>query len=59
MHVVDARAQVSSIVGLERIGLRYILELRVPAGVDGRIEWSNWIDEQLLGPQRLTPAACS
>nr|WP_232070659.1 TIGR04255 family protein [Mycobacterium lacus] len=55
MHVVDARAQVSSIVGLERIGLRYILELRVPAGVDGRIEWSNWIDEQLLGPQRLTP----
>lgn len=55
MRVVDARAQVSSIVGLERIGLRFVLEIRVPAGVDGRITWSNWIDEQLLGPQRFTP----
>lgn len=55
MKVVDARAQVSSIVGVERIGLRYVLELRVPAGVDGRVEWSNWIDEPLLGPQRISP----
>ncbi|OBF23804.1 hypothetical protein AWC13_19725 [Mycobacterium kubicae] len=55
MRVVDARAQVSSIVGVERVGLRYVLEIRVPAGVDGRIEWSNWIDEHLLGPQRLSP----
>lgn len=55
LRVVDARAQVSSIVGIERIGLRYVLEIRVPAGVDGRIDWSNWIDEQLLGPQRITP----
>lgn len=55
LRVADARAQVSSIVGVERIGLRYVLEVRVPAGVDGRIAWSNWIDEQLLGPQRLTP----
>lgn len=31
MRVVDARAQVSSIVGLERIGLRFVLEIRVPA----------------------------
>ncbi len=55
MRVADARTRVSSIVGVERIGLRYVLEVRVPAGVDGRIEWSNWIDEQLLGPHRLTP----
>lgn len=55
MRVVDARSQVSSIVGIERIGLRYVLEIRVPAGVDGRIEWTNWIDESLLGPQRLAP----
>lgn len=59
LRVIDARAQVSSIVGVERIGLRYVLEIRVPAGVDGRIDWSNWIDEQLLGPQRITLAACS
>jgi uncharacterized protein (TIGR04255 family) len=55
MRVVDARSQVSSLVGIERIGLRYVLEIRVPAGVDGRIEWANWIDESLLGPQRLAP----
>jgi uncharacterized protein (TIGR04255 family) len=55
MQVVDARTQVSSIVGVERIGLRYVLEIRVPIGVDGRIEWSNWIAEPLLGPQRIAP----
>jgi uncharacterized protein (TIGR04255 family) len=56
MRVVDARAQVSSLVGVERIGLRYVLEIRVPVGVDGRVEWSNWIAEPLLGPQRIAPA---
>jgi uncharacterized protein (TIGR04255 family) len=55
MQVVDARAKVSSIVGVERIGLRYVMEVRVPVGVDGRIEWSNWIGEPLLGPQRIAP----
>ncbi|VDM90633.1 hypothetical protein MB901379_04239 [Mycobacterium basiliense] len=59
LRVADARAQVSSIVGVERIGLRYVLEIRVPAGVDGRISWSNWIDEQLLGPYRITPGGLS
>ena len=56
MRVVDARAQVSSLVGVERIGLRYVLEIRVPIGVDGRVEWGNWIAEPLLGPQLLAPA---
>jgi uncharacterized protein (TIGR04255 family) len=55
MRVLDARSQVSSIVGVERIGLRYVLEVRVPVGVDGRIEWANWIAEPLLGPQRIAP----
>ena len=55
MRVVDARSSVTNLVGIERIGLRYVLEIRVPAGVDGRIEWTNWIDESLLGPQRLAP----
>lgn len=59
MRVVDARSGVSSLVGIERIGLRYVLEIRVPAGVDGRIEWTNWIDESLLGPQRLAPGGLS
>jgi uncharacterized protein (TIGR04255 family) len=56
MQVVDARVQVSSIVGVERIGVRYVLEVRVPVGVNGRIEWSNWIAEPLIGPQRLAPS---
>lgn len=56
MQVIDARSEVSSIVGVERLGLRYVLEVRVPQGVDGRIEWSNWIAEPLLGPQRIAPA---
>ncbi len=56
MRVVDARAHVSSIVGVERIGLRYILEVRVPADADGHIEWADWIAEPLLGPQRIAPA---
>ncbi|MFY2860724.1 TIGR04255 family protein [Mycobacterium sp. THU-M104] len=55
MRVVDARSQVSSLVGVERIGLRYVLEIRVPMGVDGRVEWANWIAEPLLGPQRIAP----
>lgn len=55
MHVIDVRSQISSIVGVERIGLRYVLEVRVPIGVDGRIEWANWISEPLLGPQRIAP----
>lgn len=59
MQVVDARAQVSSIVGVERIGLRYVLEIRVPVGVDGHVEWSNWIEEPLLGPQHIAPSGLS
>ena len=59
MRVVDARAQVSSLVGVERIGLRYVLEIRVPVGGDGRVEWSNWIAEPLLGPQHIAPAGLS
>jgi uncharacterized protein (TIGR04255 family) len=56
MRVIDARSRVSSIVGVERLGLRYVLEVRVPVGVDGRVEWGNWIAEPLLGPQRTAPA---
>jgi uncharacterized protein (TIGR04255 family) len=55
MRVVDARSQVSPIVGVERIGLRYLLEIRVPAGADGRIDWAEWIAEPLLGPHGIAP----
>lgn len=54
-QVVDARSRVSPIVGVERIGLRYLLELRGPVGADGRVEWSNSVAEPLLGPRRFSP----
>lgn len=58
MQVVDARAQVSSVVGVG-IGLRYVLEIRVPTGDDGCIEWADWIAEPLLGPHRIAPGGLS
>lgn len=36
--------------GIERIGLRYIDEVRVPAGSDGGADWSEWVDQDVLGP---------
>jgi len=56
MRVMDARSRVSSIVGVERIGLRYVVEVGVPVGVDGRIEWASSIAEPILGPQHIAPA---
>ena len=55
MLAIDARSKVSSIVGVERLGLRYVLEVHVPVGVDGRVEWANWIAEPRLGPQQVAP----
>jgi uncharacterized protein (TIGR04255 family) len=56
MQVIDARSSVSDIVGVERLGLRYVLEIHVPVGVAGHVEWANWIAEPLLGPQQIAPA---
>jgi uncharacterized protein (TIGR04255 family) len=58
-----ARAAVSAPAGVERIGLRYIDEIRVPSDrTDGRPSWQEWVDPSLLGPVHvadgigLTPA---
>ena len=53
--VLDGRAEVSPIVAVERVGLRYVVELRPPADGDGPVEWADWIAEPLLGPQRIAP----
>jgi uncharacterized protein (TIGR04255 family) len=44
-----ARQQVAPVDGLERLGLRYIDEVRVPA-TGGPIDWSQWVEAALLGP---------
>jgi uncharacterized protein (TIGR04255 family) len=46
--VVSARQEVAPVDGLERLGLRYIDEIRVPDSEP--IEWSKWVHSSLVGP---------
>jgi uncharacterized protein (TIGR04255 family) len=48
-EAVNARMCASPVDGFERLGLRYIDEIRIPdvAAPD----WSDWIDNSLLGPR--------
>lgn len=48
MKVCDARNQVSPVDGIERIGLRYIDEIRIPYSENP--EWGAYLDPSLLGP---------
>lgn len=52
---VHARQAVSSIDGVDRIGLRYINEVRVPAYevATSPTAWAAWLDDSLLGPLSL------
>lgn len=63
-QALNARISVSPPAGFERIGLRYIDEIRAPAeNGDASPDWAKWIDSTLLGPAHigeeldLTPAA--
>ncbi|ETD34419.1 TIGR04255 family protein [Williamsia sp. D3] len=47
---LSARHEVAPVDGVERIGLRYIDEVRVPD--DEPIDWSRWVIPSLLGPTR-------
>jgi uncharacterized protein (TIGR04255 family) len=49
--VLTARQQVGDIDGVERIGLRYINEIRVPES-DGT-DWGQWVDASLLGQAEI------
>lgn len=59
LRVSEARNQVAPIIGLERIGLRYVYEIRVPGGMVSGVDWSSWINESALGPQRIAPMGLS
>lgn len=51
---LQARLAVGPPAGVERIGLRYIDEIRVPAGNDGSgPDWAQWVDSSLLGPAHV------
>lgn len=46
--VLEARQEVDGVDGVERVGLRYIDEIRVPD--DAGEGWAPWVDSTLLGP---------
>lgn len=51
-RALNVRHDTSSVDGLERIGLRYLDEIRVPAA-DAEIDWSQWVSTELLGPHSM------
>jgi uncharacterized protein (TIGR04255 family) len=48
--VFKVRQEVDPVDGVERIGLRYVNEIRVPNVGSRLTEWHEWIDPTLLGP---------
>lgn len=52
--VLQARLVVAAPDGVERIGLRYIDEIRVPTeNGDSKPAWEQWMDTSLLGPTHV------
>ncbi len=45
---IQARTEISAVDGIDRLGLRYIDEIRVPG--DGPVDWSQWVAPSLLAP---------
>lgn len=50
--VIRAHHRVKPLEGLDRIGLRYIDEIRVP-GEQDPIDWADWVDADLVGPRQI------
>jgi len=48
-----ARADVDAPAGVERLGLRYIDEIRVPRQDSEHPDWEQWVDKSLLGPMHI------
>ncbi len=46
--VLEVRQEIGGVDGVERVGLRYVDEIRVPGG-PGQ-DWAPWVDPTLLGP---------
>jgi uncharacterized protein (TIGR04255 family) len=49
LTVADAVATTTSLVGIERIGLRYIDEIRVPEEIPDTSGWRGWISDDVVG----------
>ena len=48
LRAIEATTGIAPIVGVERIGLRYINEIRVPDEVADASGWKRWIDEGVV-----------
>lgn len=48
LHAIEATRGIAPIVGVERIGLRYINEIRVPGSVADASGWKGWIDDDIV-----------
>lgn len=51
--VLTAVGTVSSPVGVERVGLRYIDEIRVPSAIESVADWRGWIADDVLATLNL------
>lgn len=49
LTVAEAVATTTRIVGIERVGLRYIDEVRVPEEITDASGWRSWISDEVLG----------
>jgi len=49
-------ADIVAPVGVERVGLRYVNEIRVPPENGGVPTWQEWVDPAVLGPAYVGPA---
>ena len=48
-----ARQGIEPVDGLDRLGIRYIDEIRVPDLDEGATDWGEWVDPSLVGPSAL------
>lgn len=51
--VLDARQEVAPVDGVERLGLRYIDEIRVPGMEGAGGPWDEWVASTLTGPTHV------
>lgn len=49
-EAIDTRMGVAPVDGMERVGIRYIDEIRVPSDDEG-VQWDHWMSPSLLGPE--------
>jgi len=50
--VLEVRQEIGGVDGVERVGLRYVDEIRIPGGPEQ--DWASWVDLTLLGPAQVS-----